>query len=120
MNTNSEIAAAALKPGEQTSEFQVTQATGAWGIVLMVCGTITTILPQIIDSIKQAPQVADTQSGKTVIMVAGVLIAISGAVLRAASTMSYNQSRAIVKGAALRDISVEPAPAAPVTPPPAV
>jgi regulator of RNase E activity RraA len=107
---NNDMATVALRAGDQTSEFANTQATGTWGIVMMICGIITTVLPEIINGIRQVPEVEGTQTGKVVLIVAGILITVAGATMRAISTSSYNTSRGLVKAAAVRDLDLNTAP----------
>jgi regulator of RNase E activity RraA len=105
---NNDMATVALRAGDQTSEYATTQATGTWGIVMMICGIITTVLPEIINGIRQVPEVEGTQTGKVVLIVAGILITVAGATMRAISTSSYNTSRGLVKAAAVRDLDLTP------------
>lgn len=106
ITSNIQIATAALKPGEQTTEFAQTQATGLWGTILMICGLLTGILPPVIDAIRAVPNVEGTQTGKIILTVAGVVIAVAGAVMKAVATGSYNQSRGLAKASALRDLDL--------------
>jgi len=112
--TNALIATAAMKPGEQTTEYKQTVITGTWGTVMMVCGMIVGVLPPVIDAIRAVPNVEGSQTGKMLLTIAGVVIAVAGAVMKAIATGSYNTSRGILKASALRDMDVSSP-----TPPPA-
>jgi regulator of RNase E activity RraA len=120
MNTNSEIAAAALKDGTTTSEYAVTQSAGAWGVALLVCGVITTVLLDLLNALKASKDISGSETGHTIIVVGGILMALAGAVMKAITAASYSQSRGLVKAAAVRDVDLTPATAAPVATPPAV
>jgi hypothetical protein len=120
VNTNNEIASSALRSGEQTSEYQVTQSAGAWSVAMMVCGIITTVLPDLIAALKQSKDVAGSETGHTIIVVGGLILALAGAVLKGLTAASYTQSRGLVKAAAARDLDLTPPPVTVVSTPPVV
>jgi Na+/proline symporter len=121
MENNNAIAQAAMKPGEQTTEYEVTQSAGAWGVALLVCGVITTVLPDLLAALKQSKDISGSETGHIVIVVGGILMALAGAVMKAITATNYTQSRGLTKAAAMRDLDLsQPAatPAAPVATPP--
>jgi hypothetical protein len=117
---NQDIALAAMKPGEQTSEFAVTQSAGAWGVALMVCGIITTTLPDILSALKASKDISGSETGHTIIVVGGIIMALAGAVMKGLTAATYNTSRGLVKAASVRDLDLTPPPVTVVATPPVV
>jgi hypothetical protein len=108
ITTNQAIATAALKPGEQTTEYAATQSASLWSTILMVAGLITTIVPPIIDSLKQIPTSTTNPTLTIIIAVCGILVTVAGALVKATTTSAYSTSRGLIKAAAVRDLDVTP------------
>ena len=105
MDTNAEIAKAALKPGAETTEFAAKQSTSWWAKVVMGAGMITAIVPQVVSALQQTG--ADQQKwGMTTLTVLGVLMGIAGVIANGSVNNSYINSRGLVKAAAVRDVDL--------------
>lgn len=105
---NKEIASRVLAPGEETSEGQHTQSATSWAKIMIAVGGLGMFLPQMIDAIKQVPGVETSKTGSVVLSVLGVLVMISGAVMKMGVVSSYNNSRGLIKAAAIRDLDFAP------------
>ena len=109
----SDPASQAVAPGSVTTEYERAVSGGWWGAVLMVAGVLVTGSSQIIEIITSL----NADAGKVV----GLVLALIGAVYRAAVDRAYIRGRADVKaatatGAAQVAVAEAKAGAAPVLP----
>ena len=98
------VANRALTPGEETSEGKLTAKNNLFGTILMIAGTLTGIVPSMIDAIRAVPGVETSKTGLIILSVLGGVLAIAGAIVKAAANSSYNQGRALIKASAIRDV----------------
>lgn len=80
-----------MTPGNQTTEYAVTQSTGILSILTALAGFVLAIAPQVSVMFAASPGVVSA---------AGVALAIAGVVTKSINTTAYTAARAQVKSAA--------------------
>jgi hypothetical protein len=87
-------AAPGVTPGNQTSEYQLTNRASWIGIVFMVLGVVVEVADALVQTL--APIAAQFPDVKWI----GAVLLVAGAIVKVATTVGYARSRAAVKAAA--------------------
>lgn len=99
----------AIKPGEQTTEYEVQQSAGIWSKVLMIAGMVLAVVPQVIEALKTVPGVETNHTLAVILSVLGIIVTLAGAIKNATTSAAYINGRSLVKAAAARDVPPPPA-----------
>lgn len=77
-----------LRPGNETSEFKMARTGSIVGIIAMLIGAITSILPGLMEGM--------AQDGK-IFAICGVILAVAGLVTKVMVTLGYQKGRENIK-----------------------
>ena len=89
-----------ITPGEDTTEYAVTQSNAALGTLITVLGLITTVAGPVLTALAQNPLVQGNNTLAGILAAAGVVVMACGVALKALTGNAYVQARTKLKIAA--------------------